>query len=135
MGCIFVLYLFTGCNLFLSLKWVVKCFLSVCGLWVDIWCTLSVSWCILVQYWYLQPLRGYVIPVPSLSVETRKSRLPFQKNFLFFYFFYFCITIIHQPVRVVSSFAGFFRVECLKIEYFLDVWVVIGCRNAKFGYF
>ena len=46
----------------------------------------------------------------------------------FFYFFIF-------PVGVVSSFAGFFRVKGSKIEYFLDVGVVIGWRNAKFGYF
>lgn len=40
---------------------------------------------------------------------------------IFFEFFYFSV--------------GFFRVECLKIVYFLIVVVVIGCRNAKFGYF
>ena len=69
-------------------------------------------------------------------LESAKSGLPSQKIFLkiFFYIFAFVIEVF-KPVGVVSSFAGFFRVECLKIEYFLDVWVVIGCRNAKFGYF
>lgn len=48
---------------------------------------------------------------PHPQTENAKSGLPSQKIFSKKYFFYFCITIIHQPVGVVSSFAGFFRVK------------------------
>lgn len=63
---------------------------------------------------------------PHPTPKTRPRNLGcLSEKFFYFLFFYF-------PVRL---FAGFFRVECLKIVYFLGVGVAIGCRNAKFGYF
>ena len=81
---------------------------------------------------------GYIVPVPTLYIETRKSGLPFQKFFLKFYFLYFCIAIIHQPVGVVSSFAGFFRVKGQKSSIFLmlELRLVKEMRNlAIFRWF
>ena len=57
-------------------------------------------------------------------LRAAKSGLPFQKFFLFLFF-------IFQFVFLLA----FFRVKWPKIAYFLDVWVVIGWRNAKFGCF
>jgi hypothetical protein len=112
-------------------------FSAFCPLWVayqSMMCSVSMfAGCGL-----LFGLYGWIYaPLPHPKTENAKSGLPFQKFFLKFYFFYFCICNrgLHEPVRVVSSFAGFFSCKRPKIEYFLDVGVVIGCRNAKFGYF
>ena len=63
-------------------------------------------------------------PYPHPKPRTRNLGCLLKKFFLFFIFYFSS-----------SSFAGFFRVKGSKIEYFLDVEVVVGCRNAKFGYF
>ena len=122
-------------GLFVRLWVVIVIFNAFCPLWVAYWfviCNIS----IFAGCGLLFGLYGCIYtPPPHPQTENAKSRLPFQKIFLFFLFFYFCITIHSQPVGVVSSFAGFFRVNSLKIVYFLDVVVVIGWRNAKFGYF
>lgn len=63
---------------------------------------------------------------PHPTPETRPRNLGcLSKKFFYFFIFLF----------FYSSFAGFFRVKGSKIEYFLDVGIVIGCRNAKFGHF
>lgn len=61
---------------------------------------------------------------PTPKTSARNLGCLSEKFFLFFIFYFSS-----------SSFAGFFRVKGSKIVYFLDVGVVIGCRNAKFGYF
>lgn len=63
----------------------------------------------------------HIHPTPPPNRE-RKIWAAFPKNFfLKFYFFYFCICNrgLHEPVGVVSSFAGFFRVKGQKSSIFL----------------
>ena len=72
MGCIFVLYLFTGCNpfilsnglqmgLFMCL-WVVGCYIQR---------VMSAVCQISVQYRYLQPLRVHIAPVSTPILKRR----------------------------------------------------------------
>ena len=104
MGCIFVLYLFTGCNLFIVVmgcKWV---YLSVYGLYLQY----------LVRFVRYGMHIGAIMVITAVTgvhctrtppyIETWKSGLPQNFVYIFFYFFYFFIF----PVGVVSSFAGFF---------------------------
>ena len=67
--------------------------------------------------------------------HTKKSGCLSKKFFLKIFFIFAFVIEVFKPVGVVSSFAGFFCVEYPKIVYFLDVAVVVGWENAKFGYF
>ena len=77
---------------------------------------------------FLSVLVGrHIHPTPPPKPD-RKIWAAFPKNFFYFLFFYF-------SSRSRFVFCWLFSCKRPKIAYFLDVWVVIGCRNAKFGYF
>lgn len=102
--------------------WVISAiFNAFCPLWVAYWftiCDISMfAGCrLLFCPLWVQMLMG---DVPHY--ENAKSGLPFQKIFFEILFFYFCICNrgLHEPVGVVSSFAGFFRVKGQKSSIFL----------------
>ncbi len=75
-------------------------------------------------------------PHPTPKTRTRNLGC-LSKNFFWnfiFYIFAFVIEVF-KPVGVVSSFAGFFRVNSQEIVYFLNVGVEFNSRLLVFGYF
>ena len=93
-------------------------YINICGLWV-----------VFLAMWVVY------LPLPLPLNREREIWAAFSKIFFEILFFYFCITIIHQPVGVVSSFAGFFRVKGLIFDIFLGCRVGFDLRLLIFGYF